>query len=122
MPFKLKDSGVTLNYIGEDTVMDVQSDVLQLTFENVGVTPDNKYLVYIDKNTNLVNQWAFYKNVSDEKAGFILPWQNYQKHGDILLSGDRGPRQLTDIKVFESLPESIFTSFDVVDFNKYKAL
>ncbi|CAN0528999.1 unnamed protein product, partial [Scytosiphon promiscuus] len=66
MPFKLKDSGVTLKYIGEDSVMNDFSDVLELTFREVGVTPQNKYHVYVDKNSNLVNQWAFYKNYDDE--------------------------------------------------------
>ena len=34
MPFKLKDSGVTLSYIGEDTTQaGVPADVLQLTFQ-----------------------------------------------------------------------------------------
>lgn len=122
MPFKLKDSGVTLKYVSEDTVMDVPSHVLQLTFEEVGVTPENKYLVFVDKSTNLVNQWAFYRKFDDEKPGFTLPWQNYKKHGDILLSGDRGPRQLTDIMVFNELPITIFTELAEVDLSKYNAL
>ena len=122
MPFKLKDSGVTLKYVGEETVMDKPSHVLELTFNNVGVTPDNKYLVYVDKATNLVNQWAFYRNYADEEPGFVLPWQNYEQHGEILLSGDRGPRQLTEIKVFDDLPKSVFESLDQVNLNQYKTL
>ncbi len=122
MPFKLKDSGVTLKYLSEDTVMDVPSHVLQLTFEEVGVTPENKYLVSVDKNTNLVNQWAFYRKIDDEEPGFTLPWQDYKKHGDILLSGNRGVRELSEIKVFEELPESVFTELADVDLSKYKAL
>jgi hypothetical protein len=44
MPFKLKDSGVTLTYAGEDTTQSgIESHKLQLTFENVGNTPQNKY-------------------------------------------------------------------------------
>ncbi|UZR94349.1 DUF6503 family protein [Chondrinema litorale] len=122
MPFKLKDSGVTLKYVGEEIVMDKPSDVLELTFQDVGVTPQNKYKVYIDKETNLVNQWAYFKSYEDEEPGFILPWKNYKKHGEILLSGDRGPRQLTDIEVFEELPESIFTSLDAVNLSQFKSL
>ncbi|MEM1138180.1 MAG: hypothetical protein AAGI07_20295 [Bacteroidota bacterium] len=122
MPFKLKDTGVALKYIGKDTVMSKPSHVLELTFKDVGVTPQNKYHVYIDKDTKLVNQWAFYKNYEDEKPGFILPWQNYKQHGSIKLSGDRGPRQLTEIQVFKELPESIFTSLEPVDLSKYQAI
>ena len=40
MPFKLKDSGVTLTYKGEGKTMDgAPADILQMTFKNVGVTP-----------------------------------------------------------------------------------
>ncbi|QMU31535.1 hypothetical protein HUW48_11815 [Adhaeribacter radiodurans] len=115
MPFKLKDSGVTLKYVGEDTVSaGRQADVLQLTFQNVGVTPDNKYLVYVDKASHLVAKWAHYRNVNDSAAAFVMPWQDYQTHGHIKLSGDRGKAKLTDIQVFDELPETVFTSFDPV--------
>ncbi|MDQ4141367.1 MAG: hypothetical protein M3142_12710 [Bacteroidota bacterium] len=115
MPFKLKDSGVTLKYIGEDTVSGGRkADVLQLTFQKVGVTPENKYQVYVDKSSHLVAKWAYYKNANDSAATFVMPWQNYQTYGKIKLSGNRGKAQLTEIQVFDELPESVFTSFDPV--------
>ena len=45
MPFKLKNSGVTLKYLGDTTATKdgKPADVLQLTFEGMGVTPDNKH-------------------------------------------------------------------------------
>ncbi|MBX2844380.1 MAG: hypothetical protein KTR26_21640 [Flammeovirgaceae bacterium] len=118
MPFKLKDSGVTLKYLGEDSVMNNLSHVLELTFNAVGVTPQNKYHVFVDKNTNLVNQWAFYKNYNDESPGFTLPWTNYKDFGSIKISGDRGSRQLSEIYVLDSIPESYFTTFDPIDLSK----
>lgn len=118
MPFKLKDSGVTLKYTGEDTTLaGEKSDVLQLTFANVGDTPQNKYKVYVDKDKNLVNQWAFYQDASQDTARFVLPWKNYKQYGSILLSGDRGERQLTDLVVLEEVPSHAFTSFDPVQLN-----
>ena len=55
MPYKLKDSGVTLKHLGEDTIAGGQAaDVLSLTFKNVGDTPQNKYHVYIDRTDNLI--------------------------------------------------------------------
>ena len=49
MPFKLKDSGVTLKYLGKhNNTLGIECDVLELTFKAVGVTPDNKYHVYIN--------------------------------------------------------------------------
>lgn len=114
MPFKLKDSGVTLTYVGEDaTKAGEKADVLELRFSKVGHTPENKYHVWVDKDDHLVKQFAYYKNASQDAANFILPWQNYKQYGTILLSGDRGERQLTDIKVYDEVPENIFTSFKV---------
>lgn len=116
MPFKLKDSGVTLQYLGEDVTNNSDSAaVLELTFENVGSTPENKYHVYIDNNTNLVTQWAYFAEASQDTPNFVMPWLDYEKHGEILLSGNRGERKLSEIKVLESVPDHTFKSFDPVD-------
>lgn len=110
MPYKLKDSGVTLKYVGQDTMQGgTPADVLQLTFQDVGRTPDNKYLVYVDQDDRLVKQWDFFGNYEDEEPRFSTPWQSYQQHGAILLSGDRGRSQLTDIAVLETVPADAFT-------------
>lgn len=115
MPFKLKDSGVTLKYLGEDvTAAGDSAQVVVLTFQNVGNTPQNKYHVYIDKETKLVSQWAYFEDASQEAPNFVIPWLDYEKHGEILLSGNRGERKLSDIKVLESVPGHTFTSFDPV--------
>lgn len=109
MPFKLKDSGVTLKYMGEDTTnAGDPADELQMTFKDVGVTPQNKYHVWVDKNNHLVTQWAYFREYSQDKPNFVLPWKNYEKYGNILLSGDRGERQITDIAVYENPPNGIF--------------
>ena len=116
MPFKLKDSGVTLSYVDADTTqLGGQADVLALTFKNVGDTPDNKYLVYVGKETRLVEQWDFFTNATDSLPRFSSPWLDYQKYGNILLSSDRKMAKLSEIGVYESLPESVFNSFDPVD-------
>ena len=112
MPFKLKDSGVRLKYLKETEMEGGKiADVLELTFKNVGDTPDNKYLVYVDREDNLIKQWDFFRDAQDEEPRFTNPWNNYEKHGAILLSGDRGKRQLSAIKVTDHLPDSVFTSF-----------
>ena len=109
MPFKLKDSGVTLTYVGEDTTQVGQlSDVLQLTFENVGNTPQNKYHIWIDRSDNLIKQWAFFRENDMGEPNFITPWDDYRKYGEILLAGDRGERDITEIKVLENIDESFF--------------
>ena len=114
MPFKLKDSGVTLKYIGEDTTQNgVNSEVLQLTFQNVGNTPDNMYKLWVDKSDNLIKQWAFYARYDQEAPTAIWPWDNYQTYGQIKLSADRsdgrGPKL---VKVYDTVPQETFTDFD----------
>lgn len=112
MPFKIKDSGVTIKYMGEDTLSGQRFNSLILTFKEVGVTPQNKYKLFVDKHEKLVRHWAYFSNASQDTANFVRPWDNYQKYGNILLSGDRsdggGPK---NVKVDESLPDALFTEF-----------
>ena len=105
MPYKLKDSGVTLKYMRQDTTQSGKmSDILELTFDSVGDTPDNKYEIYVDPDSKLVTQWDFYTRYTDSFPRFQIPWNNYERHGNIMLSGDRGGnRKLTGIAVGDSL-------------------
>ncbi len=109
MPFKLKDSGVTLTYVGEDSVAgDPASHLLQLTFDEVGDTPQNKYRVWVSQDDYLVNRWAFYADASDEKPRFNTLWKDFRPYGSILLSGNRGQRKLENIAVYEAVADSLF--------------
>jgi hypothetical protein len=109
MPYKLKDSGVTLKYLGEDTTQNGnQAFKLQLTFKDVGVTPQNKYYVWVDPDSHLVTQWAYFRESSMEDPNFITSWDDYKKYGKILLSGVRGDRQMSDIAVTDQVPENTF--------------
>ena len=111
MPYKLKDTGVTLRYRGLESTQDGRpAEMLELTFKDVGVTPQNKYAVWIDQESRLVTQWAFYRDAADAEPRFTGPWANWQRHGSILLSDGRGERQHTDVAVFDELPRSVFTS------------
>jgi hypothetical protein len=113
MPFKLKDTGVTLKYLGEDTIANgLKCNVLELTFKDVGVTPENKYRVYVDLNDNLVKQWAYYKDATQDSASQVWPFDNYKKYGNVLIAADRsdgkGPR---NVRVDDKLPLETFTEF-----------
>ena len=91
--------------------------MLELTFENVGNTPDNKYEVFIDPVDSLVKQWAYFKEASQDSASAIWPWDNYADHNGVLLSGDRsdnkGPR---NVRVYDTLGDEVFESFDLPAF------
>jgi hypothetical protein len=114
MPFKLKDSGVTLKYLGEDTLAtDTKCNVLELTFKNVGDTPDNKYRLYVDLKDNLIKKWAYYEKADQDSASRVWPFDNYKKYGDILLSADRsdgrGPK---NVLVATEMPDKVFEEFN----------
>ncbi len=111
MPYKLKDSGVTLTYAGEEATQDGRmADKLKLTFEGVGRTPQNMYHVWVDKESRLATQWAYYPNTEAEEPRFVNPWKDYRKYGNIMLSGERDMAQLSGIMVFDDLPESVYKS------------
>ncbi len=112
MPYKLKDSGVTLKYLDEGvTSAGGTANVIQMTFKNVGDTPQNKYLIYVDPVSNLIVQWDYFQNASDPKPRVSNPWADYRQYGNILLSGNRGRRDLTEIKVMDAVDDKLFTEF-----------
>jgi hypothetical protein len=114
MPFKLKDDGVTLKYIKADKAQDGKlCDVLQLSFEKVGVTPENKYYVFVDQSTHLVIQWQFFKTAADTTPDFTTMWLDYAPHGKILLSGNRGKDEgsLTEIAVDAAVDAALLNEF-----------
>ena len=116
LPFKLKDSGVTLKHLGQDsTDAGELTEVLQLTFKEVGNTPQNKYLVYINPESYMITQWDYYPNASDAEPRFSTPWADYKQHGKILLSGNRGQREISEIGVYREVPDAAFESFESVD-------
>lgn len=120
MPFRLKDSGATLKYIGDEpTQAGKPAEVLQLTFKNGTIMPGSRYKVWVDKKSRLVTQWAHFPKLTDKDPLFTLPWDDYQPHGDILLSGDRGDHDLTDIMVFTGLPGEVFSDFTRTDLSRY---
>ncbi|UFH54645.1 hypothetical protein [Spirosoma sp. KNUC1025] len=123
MPFKLKDNGVTLKYLGDEpTQAGKPANVLQLTFKNGPSASSNKYKVWVDKKSRLVTQWAYYPKLIDKEPQFVLPWDDYQPYGNILLSSDRGKHELTDIMVFTGLPGEVFSDFTRTDLSRYQLI
>ena len=118
LPFKLLDPGVHLAYVGKDTSeQGILSDVIELTFDEVGVTPNNKYRIWIGEDSKLINQWSFYRNAENPEPLFVNPWDDYFKRGDIFLSSSRGPnRTLDDIEVYDEFDSRAFTTLDPIDF------
>jgi hypothetical protein len=120
MPYKLKDTGVTLKHLGKaHTEAGSEADVLELTFEGVGRTPENKYHVYVDEKTRLVTQWDFYPTASDGEPRFKTPWEEWRKSGEILLSASRGERRHESLACLRDVPASVFESPEPVEVMQY---
>lgn len=122
MPFKLKDSGVTLKYLGEkENSIEAKCNVLQLTFKNVGVTPDNKYWIWVSPSSHLVTEWAYFEKFSDETPKFRNAWADYRALGKIMLSVSRGERgTLMPMGVYSQVSKEAFESFAEIDWKKAK--
>jgi hypothetical protein len=111
MPYKLLDPGVTLRWVGEDELEDGRAaDRIVLTFEEVGLTPENKYDVWVARDTGLVEQWAYYPSADQAEPSFTLPWAGWKRFGGILLATERGRGADWEIAAPDSLPRSLFES------------
>ncbi len=117
MPYKLLDPGVHLTYDGEEKIDDITFDKLKLTFDKVGLTPGDTYWAYINRETGLMERWAYFlEGWEDNREPTVWQWLDWQRHGEIMLSSrrvnidDGSERPLGDIKVFDSLPDEVFES------------
>lgn len=119
MPFKLFDDGVLISYVEKGETADGRkAEILELTFDNVGATPENKYLIYIDFETRLISQWDYFSNADDINPAISNPWSDYNWYGKILLASSRGAvGSITNIHVWESVPTKIFEQAAMLNFD-----
>lgn len=112
MPYKMLDPGVVLRYVGERKLEDGRlGDVVEMTFlPNVGYTPENKYEVWVGRDSGLVEQWTYWRAATDEQPGFTLPWEGWRRFGDIWLATGHGEGKDWEIDAPRELPRSVFTS------------
>jgi hypothetical protein len=113
MPYKMRDPGVTLAMAGRETKGGDSWDKVLLTFDGVGLTPKDKYWVYVNAKTGLVDRWEFV--LKGEKTPPVpFEWKGWKTHGRIQLADDRvNPKDGTRIHfpVLDapaSVPEATF--------------
>jgi hypothetical protein len=117
MPYKLKDPGVILAHEGEESEGEEKWDVVRLSFDQVGMTPGDRYWIHVNQETGLVDRWAFVlQNMEPDAEPAVVKWTNWRRYGQVMLSDTRttvgGTRQVVfpDLAVFDALPETVFTS------------
>lgn len=123
MPYKLLDPGVNLAYDGSETIDDTTFDKLKLTFEGVGLTPGDTYWAYVNRDSGLMERWAYFlENWEEGREPTHWQWLDWQRYGQVMLSSKRvnpdpengRETMLSELAVFDHLPDSAFTSPDPV--------
>ena len=113
MPYKMRDKGVILSYVGLEAKQGRTWDKVLLTFEGVGLTPQDRYWVFVNRATGLVDRWEFVLKGADTPP-VPFTWTGWEKHGNIMLADDRlNPSDGTRIHfpvldVPASVPDSVF--------------
>lgn len=75
-PLKTFDSGVNRTYLADSST--ATHDVLHLSFGDVGLTPGDEYWLYLSKDTDRLDQWAFHLQGMDESSPpSRFNWTNY---------------------------------------------
>jgi hypothetical protein len=88
MPYKWRDHGVTLTSQGRQTDADGrQWDVVKLSFADVGLTPQNEYLAFINPQSGLMERWHHFPRAGAQPA--IYDWKGWQRFGPIMLATEK---------------------------------
>lgn len=117
MPYKLLDPGVNLAYDGAEEIDGKTYDKLRLTFEGVGLTPGDTYWAYVNRETGLMERWAYFLQDWEEgREPTQWQWLDWGRYGRVMLSpkrvkvDDGSERPLGELAVFDHLPDSVFES------------
>lgn len=99
-PLKIRDRGVKVE-IGElKDLKGVTCETVRLKFDNVGLTPTDKYVFYIDPKTKLPLAWDY---IPQSGAGMQATWEKFQSFGGLKLATEHNfdgkTIKLADIKV-----------------------
>lgn len=79
MPVKLLDPGVHRAFVPDSS--DAHTEVITLSFDEVGLTPGDRYWVFVDKATGQVREWAYrLQSFAPEQAPTRWRWTGYEQH------------------------------------------
>jgi hypothetical protein len=108
-PFKLREPGVKLKYVGREEIGSVPMEVVQVTFDKgPGLTPGDEYIIYIDPKSFRVRRWDY---TPKDGAKQSATWEAYARFNGLLLSQQHvmGKKRIyfTDIEVY-TLGDAIY--------------
>lgn len=116
MPLKAFDPGVKRSYAGgkSDACGNV-FDLVELSFENVGLTPGDHYWMWVNRNSGLVEQWQMkLQSAKPEDEPTPVDFRDWKRIGGILVSTRREVRgrnqeiRLDDVQISREVPAQAF--------------
>ena len=112
MPYKWADPGVNTRYVGEETDDDGRTwEVVELSFEDVGRTPQNMYRAFVNPETGLMERWWHFRTPDAEPSP--ADWSSWTGMGGVMVALDR-PRpdgteiRFEDVVVSSEVPDGAF--------------
>jgi hypothetical protein len=84
-PLKLRDRGLKVTSEGTKEMDGALREVLRLSFDRVGLTPNDQYRLYIDPATKRVASWDYMPKPGETMHG---TWEGYQQTGGLMLATD----------------------------------
>jgi hypothetical protein len=88
MPYKLRDPGVSLKLAGETKEGEAVYDRLALSFEGVGLTPKDRYWVFVNRASHLVDRWEYILE-GEKGPATRWEWRGWKRFGAIQLAPER---------------------------------
>lgn len=82
MPYKLLDDGVTLKYDGEEREGDTVFDCVSLSFAGVGLTPGDRYKVFVNRRGHRVERWEYVLQGS-QPPPVRWSWEGWEEHAGL---------------------------------------
>ena len=110
MPWKWMDPGVHLKYMGKRKYDGEDFDVVQLTFDHVGLTPGDRYEAFVSPKSHLMEHWEYTLQGGNKgswdweyttTAGLKLAKNHTSKDGKSINMGD--------VRIMNSTDDAYFT-------------
>ncbi len=110
MPWKWLNKGVNLEYLGPKEHHGKTYEVVQLSFNNVGLTPGDQYRAFVSPESNLMTYWEYTLQSDNEGA---WNWE-YGDYSGVKLASDHTNAEgvsinMGNVAVVEAVDDAFFT-------------
>jgi len=106
MPFKWRDAGVRLTYIGGERAAKTRWDVVLVEFEpGAGPAPGDRYWAYVNRRTRRMDKWEMLLEGQEGEPRAVW-WKGWEERGGLTLSTLREYDGSDRVVVFENLEVS----------------